>query len=111
MLLGKVRAKQYYSDDHARARNMGILLHGDGSFSGQARSPCAVSAAVRPAAAPPPEGRWCLCWRCWLNEAQTIAWLRCRRRACHSGLHLSVSDSAQQSALAAVNAQMSLLVW
>ena len=37
MLLGKVRAKQYYSDDHARDRNMGILLHGDGSFSGQAR--------------------------------------------------------------------------
>lgn len=39
MLLGKVRAKQYYSDDHSRERNMGILLHGDGSFSGQARRP------------------------------------------------------------------------
>ncbi len=36
-MLGKVRAKQYYSDDHARERNLGILLHGDGSFSGQAR--------------------------------------------------------------------------
>ncbi|KAK9832587.1 hypothetical protein WJX81_001617 [Elliptochloris bilobata] len=35
VMLGKVRAKQYYSDDHARERNMGILLHGDGSFSGQ----------------------------------------------------------------------------
>ena len=35
-MLGKVRAKQYYSDDHTRERNMGILLHGDGSFSGQA---------------------------------------------------------------------------
>ena len=38
VMLGKVRAKQYYSDDHTRERNMGILLHGDGSFSGQARS-------------------------------------------------------------------------
>lgn len=35
VLVGKVRAKQYYSDDHDRTRNMGILLHGDGSFSGQ----------------------------------------------------------------------------
>ena len=35
VLIGKVRAKQYYSDDHDRSRNMGILLHGDGSFSGQ----------------------------------------------------------------------------
>ena len=35
MLVGKVRAKQYYSDDHDRSRNMGVLLHGDGSFSGQ----------------------------------------------------------------------------
>lgn len=33
--MGKVRAKQYYSDDHDRSRNMGVLLHGDGSFSGQ----------------------------------------------------------------------------
>lgn len=35
VLVGKVRAKQYYSDDHDRSRNMGVLLHGDGSFSGQ----------------------------------------------------------------------------
>ena len=35
VLVGKVRAKQYYSDDASRDRNMGILLHGDGSFSGQ----------------------------------------------------------------------------
>lgn len=35
VLLGKVRAKQYFTDDNERARNMGILLHGDGSFSGQ----------------------------------------------------------------------------
>lgn len=35
VLVGKVRAKQYYSDDHDRTRNLGILLHGDGSFSGQ----------------------------------------------------------------------------
>ena len=46
MLLGKVRAKQYYSDDHARERNMGILLHGDGSFSGQARTPAVVDAVL-----------------------------------------------------------------
>jgi 2-oxoglutarate dehydrogenase E1 component len=35
VVLGKVRAKQYYSDDEARSRNMGILLHGDGAFAGQ----------------------------------------------------------------------------
>lgn len=35
VVLGKTRAKQYYSDDHDRSRNMAILLHGDGSFSGQ----------------------------------------------------------------------------
>ena len=31
----QVRAKQYYSDDKERIKNLGILLHGDGSFSGQ----------------------------------------------------------------------------
>lgn len=31
----QVRAKQYYSDDAARDKTMGILLHGDGSFAGQ----------------------------------------------------------------------------
>lgn len=35
VVLGKIRAKQYYSDDNERARNMPILLHGDGSFAGQ----------------------------------------------------------------------------
>ena len=34
-MLGKVRAKQYYEDDHTRSRSMPILLHGDGAFSGQ----------------------------------------------------------------------------
>lgn len=32
---GKVRAKQHFSNDTERGRNLGILLHGDGSFSGQ----------------------------------------------------------------------------
>jgi len=32
---GKTRAKQYLSGDHERVRNVPILLHGDGSFSGQ----------------------------------------------------------------------------
>lgn len=31
----QVRAKQYYNDDAARHKTMGILLHGDGSFAGQ----------------------------------------------------------------------------
>lgn len=31
VLLGKVRAKQYYSDDHDRSKSMGVLLHGDGT--------------------------------------------------------------------------------
>ena len=35
IVLGKVRAKQYYSEDGERSRNMGILMHGDGSFAGQ----------------------------------------------------------------------------
>lgn len=34
-MLGKVRAKQYYSDDAERKKTLGVLLHGDGSFSGQ----------------------------------------------------------------------------
>lgn len=34
-MLGKVRAKQYYSEDGERMKNMGILMHGDGSFAGQ----------------------------------------------------------------------------
>ena len=35
MVLGKVRAKQYYSEDTARKGTLGVLLHGDGAFSGQ----------------------------------------------------------------------------
>ncbi|KAL3160716.1 hypothetical protein ABBQ32_010627 [Trebouxia sp. C0010 RCD-2024] len=35
IVLGKVRAKQYYSEDGDRTKNMGILMHGDGSFAGQ----------------------------------------------------------------------------
>ncbi|KAK9823376.1 hypothetical protein WJX72_002327 [[Myrmecia] bisecta] len=35
VVLGKVRAKQYYSDDPTGTKNLGILLHGDGSFAGQ----------------------------------------------------------------------------
>eukprot|EP00271_Cylindrocystis_brebissonii_P012890 TRINITY_DN32392_c0_g1_i1.p1 TRINITY_DN32392_c0_g1~~TRINITY_DN32392_c0_g1_i1.p1 ORF type:complete len:1065 (-),score=252.79 TRINITY_DN32392_c0_g1_i1:1649-4843(-) len=35
VVIGKTRAKQYYSKDFDRTRNMAILLHGDGSFSGQ----------------------------------------------------------------------------
>ena len=33
--LGKVRAKQYYSEDSDRIKNMPILIHGDGAFAGQ----------------------------------------------------------------------------
>ncbi|XP_024362659.1 uncharacterized protein [Physcomitrium patens] len=35
VVIGKTRAKQYYSNDKDRSKNMAILLHGDGSFSGQ----------------------------------------------------------------------------
>lgn len=33
--MGKVRAKQYYSDDSNRLKNLPILMHGDGAFAGQ----------------------------------------------------------------------------
>ena len=33
--MGKTRAKQYYSKDKDRKKNMGVLMHGDGSFAGQ----------------------------------------------------------------------------
>lgn len=33
--LGKVRAKQYYSEDATRIKNLPILIHGDGAFAGQ----------------------------------------------------------------------------
>lgn len=32
---GKTRAKQYYSNDDKRTRNMSVLIHGDGSLPGQ----------------------------------------------------------------------------
>ncbi|KAI9128126.1 hypothetical protein K1719_001119 [Acacia pycnantha] len=35
VVLGKTRAKQYFSNDSDRSKNMGILIHGDGSFAGQ----------------------------------------------------------------------------
>lgn len=35
VVIGKTRAKQYYSGDKDRNKSMAILLHGDGSFSGQ----------------------------------------------------------------------------
>ncbi|KAK6143283.1 hypothetical protein DH2020_023631 [Rehmannia glutinosa] len=35
VVVGKTRAKQYYSNDIDRTKNMGILIHGDGSFAGQ----------------------------------------------------------------------------
>lgn len=35
VVIGKTRAKQYYSTDKDRIKNMGILIHGDGSFAGQ----------------------------------------------------------------------------
>ena len=35
VVVGKTRAKQFFSDDAGRTRNMAILIHGDGSFAGQ----------------------------------------------------------------------------
>ncbi|XP_020582994.1 2-oxoglutarate dehydrogenase, mitochondrial-like [Phalaenopsis equestris] len=35
VVVGKTRAKQYYSNDFDRTKNMGVLIHGDGSFAGQ----------------------------------------------------------------------------
>ena len=35
VVIGKTRAKQFYTGDVDRTRNMPILLHGDGSFAGQ----------------------------------------------------------------------------
>jgi 2-oxoglutarate dehydrogenase E1 component len=35
LVVGKTRAKQYYSNDVERMKNMGVLIHGDGSFAGQ----------------------------------------------------------------------------
>ncbi|KAK7837834.1 2-oxoglutarate dehydrogenase [Quercus suber] len=35
VVVGKTRAKQYYSNDEDRTKNMGVLIHGDGSFAGQ----------------------------------------------------------------------------
>jgi 2-oxoglutarate dehydrogenase E1 component len=34
-VLGKTRAKQFYSDDAERTHSASVLLHGDGAFSGQ----------------------------------------------------------------------------
>lgn len=35
VVIGKTRAKQYFSDDLDRTKNMAVLIHGDGSFAGQ----------------------------------------------------------------------------
>ena len=35
VVVGKTRAKQYYSNDVDRMKTMGVLIHGDGSFAGQ----------------------------------------------------------------------------
>jgi len=35
VVVGKTRAKQFYSNDTERMKNLGILIHGDGSFAGQ----------------------------------------------------------------------------
>lgn len=35
VVVGKTRAKQYYSNDKDRTKNMAVLIHGDGSFAGQ----------------------------------------------------------------------------
>lgn len=35
VVVGKTRAKQYYSNDADRTKNLAILIHGDGSFAGQ----------------------------------------------------------------------------
>ncbi|KAJ7971304.1 putative 2-oxoglutarate dehydrogenase [Quillaja saponaria] len=35
VVVGKTRAKQYYSNDVDRIKNLGVLIHGDGSFAGQ----------------------------------------------------------------------------
>ncbi|KAL6619786.1 hypothetical protein ACP70R_034925 [Stipagrostis hirtigluma subsp. patula] len=35
VVVGKTRAKQFYSGDVGRSRNMSVLVHGDGAFAGQ----------------------------------------------------------------------------
>ena len=40
VVLGKCRARQFYEDDPEGRATMPILLHGDGSFSGQVRYRC-----------------------------------------------------------------------
>ncbi|XP_058109794.1 uncharacterized protein LOC131252997 [Magnolia sinica] len=35
VVVGKTRAKQYYSNDVDRTKNLAVLIHGDGSFAGQ----------------------------------------------------------------------------
>ncbi|XP_078429347.1 uncharacterized protein LOC144701403 isoform X2 [Wolffia australiana] len=35
VVIGKTRAKQYYSNDYERRKNLAVLIHGDGSFAGQ----------------------------------------------------------------------------
>ena len=35
VVMGKTRAKQFYSGDIGRTRTMSVLVHGDGAFTGQ----------------------------------------------------------------------------
>jgi len=35
VVMGKTRAKQFFSGDAGRTRTMGVLVHGDGAFTGQ----------------------------------------------------------------------------
>ena len=39
IVLGKCRARQFYEQDPSGRATLPILLHGDGSFSGQVRRP------------------------------------------------------------------------
>ena len=46
IVLGKCRARQFYEDDPTGRATMPILLHGDGSFSGQVQTPPLLKHAV-----------------------------------------------------------------
>lgn len=35
VVMGKTRAKQHFSDDFDRSKNLGVLIHGDAAFAGQ----------------------------------------------------------------------------
>lgn len=62
VVIGKTRAKQYYSNDTDRTKNMGILIHGDGSFAGQG----VVYETLHLSGLPNYTTGWCF-WRFGLN--------------------------------------------